>query len=126
MSLIEQLITIKRVPYEFMLDFKYRFLKTWDRISVLVRPSANCAFLYFLRALESDIAMMIQSLGGDNLPEAYDISIKVERCLIQDGKLDPRLSMPLFPEVPAKQPTLAPIPLTSIGQFTTPSAPPST
>lgn len=52
-------------------------------------------------------------MGGDNLPEAYDTTMRVENCLIQAGKLSPRPPMPLLPESPAQQPTLAPIPMAS-------------
>lgn len=70
---------------------------------------------------------MIQSLGEDNVPESYDIVIKAERCLIQVGRLSPRLSMSLILDVLAQQPNLVPIPVTSTCQFLTPAAPlPST
>lgn len=56
---------------------------------------------------------MIQSMGGDNLSEAYDTVIKVENCLIQAGKLSPRPPMLLFLEAPTQHPVLAPIPVAS-------------
>ena len=55
-------------------------------------------------------------MGGDTLPNAYDIAIKVENILIQGGKLAPRPPMPFFPDVPNHQPAMAPLPTTSTSQ----------
>lgn len=49
---------------------------------VLVEPSLNVTFLYFLRVLNSDIATIVNSMGEDNLPRVYDIAIKAKKCLI--------------------------------------------
>ncbi|KAH9296017.1 hypothetical protein KI387_039605, partial [Taxus chinensis] len=54
-------------------------------------------------ALNSDISTMIQSMGGETLPAAYDIAILAENSLIQAEKLAPRPSMPFLAD-------LAPIP----------------
>ncbi|KAH9289488.1 hypothetical protein KI387_033605 [Taxus chinensis] len=103
LSLIEQLSTIKRAPNEFMSSFNIHFSRTWERIPASVKPQADHAFLYYLRALNSDISTMIQSMGGETLPDAYDIAIRAENSLIQAGKLAPRPSMPFLVD-------LAPIP----------------
>lgn len=121
LSLVEQLTAIKRTPHEFMGDFNFRFHKTWNRILALVKPSPNHAFLYYLRALNSDIVVMIQSMGRASLPGAYNIAIRAENCLIQARKITPRPPMPLFPEAPTQQPTLAPIPMAPVGQPSTSS-----
>lgn len=97
--LVEHLITIKRAPHEHMMDFNFRFQRTWNKILATVRPSNQHAFLYYLRALNSDIFLMIQSMGGNNLPTAFDIGIRVENSLIQVGKIAPRPPMPIFPEL---------------------------
>jgi hypothetical protein len=55
-------------------------------------------------------------MGGNTLPVAYDLAIRVENTLIQAGKLAPRPPMPLFPEIPTQVPTVAPIPTTSTSQ----------
>ncbi|KAH9293755.1 hypothetical protein KI387_041040, partial [Taxus chinensis] len=73
------------------------FQRSWDRIPVAVRPTAEGAFLYYLKALNSDISMLIQSMGGTTLPAAYSIAIRAENCLIQAGKLAPRPPMPFQP-----------------------------
>ncbi|KAH9317847.1 hypothetical protein KI387_019616, partial [Taxus chinensis] len=45
------------------------------------------------------------SMGGNTLPDAYDISIKAENNLIQAGKLAPRPSMPIWADLaPMPQP----------------------
>ena len=59
LSLLEQLTTIKRAPQECMTDFNYRFQKTWDIIPATVKPSPGNAFLYYLRALNSDITTIL-------------------------------------------------------------------
>jgi len=119
---MEQLATIKRAPHEYMVDFNYKFQKTWDKIPLLVKPSLNTAFIHYLKSLNPDIAIMIQSMGGTVLLDAYDIAIKAENCLIQAGKIAPRPPMPLFLEAPVIQPVVAPIPTTtSIGPLITPT-----
>jgi hypothetical protein len=66
---------------------------------ISVRPSADHAFLYFLRSLNSNISVMIQSMGGVLLPQAYDTAIRAENSLIQEGKIAPRPPMPIFPDI---------------------------
>ncbi|KAH9291982.1 hypothetical protein KI387_042826, partial [Taxus chinensis] len=114
LSLLEQLTTIKRAPNEQLTDFNFRFQRSWDRIPVAVRPTAEGAFLYYLKALNSDISMLIQSMGGTTIPMAYSIAIRAENCLIQAGKLAPRPPMPLYPNLEnpstSQAPTLAPVP----------------
>ena len=108
LSLVEQLTTIKRAPQEQMMDFNNRFQRTWTRISVSVRPSTDHAFLYFLKSLNSDISVMIQSMGGVSLPRAYDISIRAENSLIQVGKIAPRPPMPIFADIQLNMPLAIP------------------
>ena len=55
-------------------------------------------------------------MGGDTLPDAYEIEISEENILIQGGKLAPRPPMPFFPNIPNHQPTIAPIPTNSTSQ----------
>ncbi len=102
-----------------MTNFIYRFQKTWDRIPTSVKPTPSNAFLHYLRAFSSDIATTIQTMGGDTLPNAYEIAIKAENILIQGGKLAPRPPMPFFPDVPNHQPVMAPLPTTSTSQALT-------
>ncbi|KAH9289236.1 hypothetical protein KI387_033353, partial [Taxus chinensis] len=65
-------------------------------------------------AINLDIAMMIQSMGGTTLPGAYDTAIRAENCLIQAGKLAPRPPMPLYLDMgnptTSQAPELNPIP----------------
>ena len=103
-----------------MIDFNYRFQKTWDRILTSMKPTPGNAFLHYLRAFNSDIATTIQTMGGDTLPNAYEIAIKSYNNLIQGGKLAPRPPMPFFPNVPNHQPTISPLPMTSTSQALTP------
>lgn len=91
-----------------------------------MKPSPGNAFLYYLRALNSDIATILQTMGGTTLPGAYDMAIRVENTLIQGGKIAPRPQMPLFPEMPNHQPTIAPIPIASSNQLLVLPSPPST
>ena len=58
-------------------------------------------------------------MGGDTLPNAYEIAIKVENILIQGGKLAPRPPMPFFLDVPNHQPAMAPLPTTSTSKSPT-------
>jgi hypothetical protein len=109
-----------------MTYFNYKFQKTWDRIPAVVKPSPGNAFLYYLRALNSDIATILQTMGGTTLPRAYDISIRVENTLIQGGKIAPRPQMPLFIEMPTHQTSIAPIPITSSSQPLVVASPTST
>ena len=61
--LLEQLTTIKRAPHECMIDLNYRLQKTLDRIPTAIKHSIGNAFLYYLRALNSDIATTLQTMG---------------------------------------------------------------
>lgn len=97
-SLVEEMNTIKRAPQEKMTDFNYHFERTWNRIPTMVKPSPEHAFLYYLKDLNSDISIMIQSMGGVTLPTPYDISIRAEKNLIQAGKIAPRPPMSIFPD----------------------------
>ena len=114
LSLVEQLTTIKRQSNEHISDFNFRFQRTWDRIPATVKPSNDYAFLFYLKAFNSDISVMIQSMGGRTLPDAFDIAVRAENSLIQAGKLPPRPPMPYSAEiqqiVPAVIPPLAVIP----------------
>ena len=55
-------------------------------------------------------------MGGNTLPDAYEIAIKTKNILIQGGKLAPRPPMPLFPDIPNHRPLVTPIPTTSTNQ----------
>lgn len=99
LSLVEQLTTIKRDPQEQMTDYNNRFLKTWNRILVFVRPSADHSFLYFLQSFNGQISVMIQSMSGTSLPQAFDTVVRAENCLIQVGMIARRPPMPTFPSL---------------------------
>lgn len=81
-SLMEQLSTIKRAPHKVMPDFNHCFQKTWDRIPQMIRPTTDHAFLYYLGALNSNILVMIKCMGGDSLPNTYDVAIRAKNSLI--------------------------------------------
>lgn len=38
-------------------------------------------------------------MGGTSLPQAFDIAVKAENCLIQAGMIDRRPLMPIFPSL---------------------------
>ena len=76
LSLVEQLSTIKRAPHEQVTYFNFLFQRTWERIPQTIRPSAKHSFLYYLRAFNSDIAVMIQSMQVVTLLDAYDIVVR--------------------------------------------------
>ena len=81
-----------------MTNFNYRFQKTWDRIPNTVKPSAGNSILYYLRALNSDIATTLQTIGGATFFDAYETTIKEENILIYGEILAPRPPIPLFPD----------------------------
>ena len=58
--------------------------------------------MYYLRALNSDIATKLQTMGGVNLLDAYEIAIKAENVLIQGGRLAPRPPMPFILDIPTQ------------------------
>lgn len=63
------------------------------------RPPADMAFVFSLKTFNSNISVMIQSLGGNTLPQAFDIKVQAENNLIDARKLAPRPTMPVFPEI---------------------------
>lgn len=81
-----------------------------------MKPTPGNAFLHYLRAFNSDISTTIQTMGGDTLPDAYEIAIRVENILIQGKKLAPRPPMPFFPDIPNHQPIIATTPTPSTSQ----------
>ena len=85
-----------------------RFQRTWNRIPVQVRPSPEHAFLYYLKSLNSDISVVIQSMGGNSLPQSYETTVRVENCLIQARKIAPRPPMPIFPNIHPNMPLIIP------------------
>lgn len=59
------------------MDFNVRFQKTWQRISLVAYPLADKAFVFYLKAFNFDISIMIQSLGGNTLPDTYELTVQV-------------------------------------------------
>lgn len=115
-SLLKLMTTIKRAPHECMIDFNYRFQKTWDIILVVVNPSLGNAFKNYLRDFNSDIVTKLQTIGRDTLPSAYDIAINAENCLMQGGMLAQKPLILIFPNIHTHQPIMAPIPIVSTSQ----------
>lgn len=114
-SLMHQFITIKRAPQGALTKFNLRFLRTWQIIPLSACPPAHMAFIFYLKALNSDISVMIQSLGGNTLPQAFDIVVQSENNMIDVGKLAPRPIMLVFPEISHQTPEKV-IPNTSTPQ----------
>lgn len=88
-------------------DFNYQFQRTWVRIPATVKPLLAHAFLFYLKALNSKISVITQSMGGNTLPNAY-IAIRDENCLIQARDITPRPPMPLFLEIQPPTPIVVP------------------
>ncbi|XP_059066219.1 predicted GPI-anchored protein 58 [Cryptomeria japonica] len=57
------------------------------------------AFVFYLKDFNSDIVVMIQSLGGNTLPQAFDIAVQAKNNLIDIGKLSPHPIMLVFSEI---------------------------
>lgn len=57
------------------------------------------AFVFYLKAFNSDISVMIQSLRGNTLLQAFNLAVQAENNLIDVGKLAPYPTMPVFPEM---------------------------
>lgn len=57
---------------------------------------------------------MIQSMGGTSLPQAFEIAVRAENCLIQAGMIARWPPMPIFPSLepslPLQVPPFTPIP----------------
>lgn len=104
-----------------MTNFNYHFERTWNRIPTMVRPFPKHAFLYYLRALNCDIVVMIQSMGAVTLPTTYDVAIRIENSLIQARKIAHRPPMPIFPNIqplmPLQVPPIAMLPTVPILEF---------
>lgn len=74
----------------------------------MVRPTPAHTFLSYLRALNSNILVTIQSMGANTLPNAFDVAIRAENCLIHAGKIASRPPMPIFLEIQPIAPLLEP------------------
>lgn len=88
-SLMQLLITIKRAPQEAVTKFNIRFQRTWQRILLSAHPPADMKFVFYLNPFNSNISVMIQSLRGNILSNAYDLAVQAEINLIDAGKLAP-------------------------------------
>jgi hypothetical protein len=79
----------------------------------MVNISLDHAFVYFIREINSDVDVMIQSMGGVTLPTTYDLAIKAENNLIQVGNISPRPPMTIFldihPSMPIHIPQITPL-----------------
>ncbi|XP_059073533.1 uncharacterized protein LOC131874261 [Cryptomeria japonica] len=60
-------------------------------------------------ALNSDIALIIQSMGANTLPTRFDVPVRAENSLIQVGKIAPRPPMPFFADIQPIIPVFPPI-----------------
>lgn len=96
---MHQFITIKRAPQEVLTNFNLRFQWTWQRIPLSTRPPTDMAFVFYLKAFNSNISVMIQSPGANTLLQAFDIVVQAENNLIDVGKLTPHHIMPVFLEI---------------------------
>ena len=47
-------------------------------------------------------------MGGNSLPQSYEIAVRAENCLIQVGKIAPRLPLPIFPDIQSNMPLVIP------------------
>lgn len=79
-----------------------KFHKTWQRILAITRAPIDMVFLFYLKAFNSNIVVMIWSLKENSLPQFYEMAIQVENSLIDAGKLPLRPSMQVFPKFPSR------------------------
>lgn len=61
--------------------------------------SSRYAFFFYLKAFNSDISVMIQSLGGSIVPNSYELAVQAKNNLIDVGKLPPRPPIFIFLEL---------------------------
>lgn len=66
---------------------------------MFAHPPTDMVFVFYLKAFNSDISMMIQSLGGNTLLQAFELVVQAENNMIDIGKLAPQPLMPVFPEL---------------------------
>lgn len=111
-----QLITIKRAPQEAVIKFNLRFQRTWKRIPLSAHLPTNMAFIFYLKAFNFNKSVMIQSLGGNTLSQAFDLAVEAENNLIDVGKLVPRPLMLVFLELSNQVPEPAATPSSSTSQ----------
>lgn len=79
------------------------------------------AFVFYLKDFNSNILVMIQSLGGNTLPQAFDLAISTENNLIDEGKLSPQPLMHVFPNL-SNQPNGLNIPEMAIASSSSPQS----
>lgn len=96
---MHQLIMIKRAPTKALTNFNLGFQRTLQRIPLFARPPTDMAFVFYLKAFNSDISVMIQALGGNTLLQAFDLAVQAENNLIDARKLAPHPTMPVFLEI---------------------------
>lgn len=57
------------------------------------------AFVFYLKSFNSNILVMIQSLGGNTLPQAFELAVQAKNNMIDVGKLALRPLMSVFPDL---------------------------
>ncbi|KAH9321005.1 hypothetical protein KI387_015644 [Taxus chinensis] len=97
--------------------------RTWERIPRAIKSTAEHAFLYYLRSLNNDTAVMIQSMGGNTIPAALYLAIRAENNLIQVDKIAPRPLMPIFSNIQSLVPAINSIPIAASQAVTNPNQP---
>ena len=72
-----------------------------ERTSITKRPPKEYVFLYFLRDLNSKIAIMIQCMHDTTLPIDYGIIVAMKNSLIHASRIAPMLPIFIFPKIQA-------------------------
>lgn len=58
-----------------MSDFNTRFDKTWKRIPLTTQTLAVMVFMFYLKAINLNIVVIITSMGGDIFPNVYEVVV---------------------------------------------------
>lgn len=60
------------------------------------RPQAMMVFIFYLKAINLDIVVMITLTEGNILPDAYEVVVHAKNNLINARKLLPKPPMSIF------------------------------
>lgn len=57
------------------------------------------AFMFYLKVINMDITLMVTSIRGNTLPDAYEMAMHAENNLIDVGKLSPQPPILVFTKI---------------------------
>jgi len=86
LNLLTQYNNLRRAPNQLVQDFSYRFKKTYNAISVDVKPPPGASKLHYVDAFSSEFTLLLRERRFVSLEDMMDDAIEVEMNLSASNK----------------------------------------